>query len=103
VLAGVNAKLDKEIFLGSYLKFIFFIVINVGFSSAVVADRYGVRDSMEGYPSAPLWYAVYFVAGLFLLVGKNSPLKAWANRNAGFALLLFLGIFLVLTTLIPMT
>lgn len=88
--------------MSSLLKFIFFMFINAVCSSAVVADRYGVHDSMEGYRSAPLWYAVYFVAGLWLLVGKNSPLKEWANRNAGFALLLFLGVFLVIVALVPM-
>ena len=72
---------------GVHLLRMVFFTIGSGF---VYADRYGLNDITDDDPPMPLWLLVYIFAGSWLCLGEKSPLKNWAEKNAGFSLIIFL-------------
>ena len=90
---GVPFYQRGESVLRSLTKFLCFLAIQLLFSSVVLADRYGIHDPMDDSPPPPWWLAIYFIAGLWLCVGDKSPMKEWANENAGLCTALFLLVF----------
>ncbi len=64
------------------------------------ADRFGINDPIDEWSPASTWFYIYFIVGLWLCLGKTSPLVEVTNEHPVISMVLFMAVFPVIFTIL---